>query len=220
MLPAVQVPTLVLHRTGDRCLKVEEGRYLASHIPGATFIEFPGDDHLPFVGDQEDMLGAIERFLSSTRTRLDNDRVLTTVLSINAGGSAEDLALLRQTFAREVANHRGRVTSIPGPRLVAMFDGPGRAVRCGRSVPAALADRASLVVRAGVHIGECAPAATGAPVIDLSAALADAASGGDVLVSRTVVDLVHGSGLQFREKQPIAASTRDRSVQAFTVDLT
>ena len=217
VLPAIRVPTLVVHRTGDRCLKVEEGRYLASHIPGATFVELPGEDHLPFVGNQDDILGAIAQFLSLARTRPDSDRVLTTVLSVNATGEAGDLTLLQRVFAREVGVHRGRVAGVPGARLVAMFDGPGRAVRCGRSVASALSSRASLSVRGGVHIGECAPAATCAPVIDLSAALADAAAAGDVLVSRTVVDLVHGSGLQFEERQAIADEPRARQIQAFAV---
>ncbi|HVQ40634.1 MAG TPA: alpha/beta fold hydrolase [Vicinamibacterales bacterium] len=217
VLPAIRVPTLVVHRTGDRCLKVEEGRYLASHIPGATFVELPGEDHLPFVGNQDDILGAIAQFLSIARTRPDSDRVLTTVLSVNATGEAGDLTLLQRVFAREVGVHRGRVAGVPGARLVAMFDGPGRAVRCGRSVASALSSRASLSVRGGVHIGECAPAATCAPVIDLSAALADAAAAGDVLVSRTVVDLVHGSGLQFEERQAIADEPRARSIQTFAV---
>ena len=217
VLPAIRVPTLVVHRTGDRCLNVEEGRYLASHIPGAIFTELPGEDHLPFVGNQDDILSAIGQFLSVARTRPDSDRVLTTVLSVNATGEAADLALLQRVFAREVGVHRGRVASIPGGRLVAMFDGPGRAVRCGRSVASALGSRASLSVRGGVHIGECAPAATCAPVIDLSGALAGAATAGDVLVSRTVVDLVHGSGLLFEERQTIDDAPRARSIQTFAV---
>jgi pimeloyl-ACP methyl ester carboxylesterase len=217
VLPAIRVPTLVVHRSGDRCLKVEEGRYLASHIPGATFAELPGEDHLPFVGNQDDILSAIAQFLSLARTRSDSDRVLTTVLSVNATGEAEDLTLLERVFAREVGVHRGRVARIPGDRLVAMFDGPGRAVRCGRSVASALSSRGSLAVRGGVHIGECAPGATCAPVIDLSGALADAATAGGVLVSRTVVDLVHGSGLQFEERQTIADAARARAIQTFAV---
>lgn len=217
VLPAVRVPTLVVHRTGDRCLKVEEGRYLASRIPGATFAELPGEDHLPFVGNQDDILSAIGQFLSAARTRSESDRVLTTVLSVNATGEPADLTLLGRVFAREVGVHRGRVAAIPGGRFVAMFDGPGRAVRCGRSVASALSSRASLSVRGGVHIGECAPAATCAPVIDLSGALADAATPGDVLVSRTVVDLVHGSGLQFEERQEIDDAPRARRIQTFAV---
>src|SRR4051812_30112562 len=88
VLPTIRVPTLVLHRTGDRCLRVDEGRYVARLIPQARFVELPGDDHLPFVGDQEVMLGEIERFLTSTRTRPDADRVLVTVLCGEAPSGA------------------------------------------------------------------------------------------------------------------------------------
>jgi pimeloyl-ACP methyl ester carboxylesterase/DNA-binding winged helix-turn-helix (wHTH) protein len=217
MLPAIRVPTLVIHRTGDRCLKVEEGRYLASHIPGAAFAELPGEDHLPFVGDQDAMLTTIAQFLAVARTRPETDRVLTTVLSVNATGTGDNLRELQRVFAREVGAHRGRVAPVPGARLVAMFDGPGRAVRCGRAIAAAFAGTPSASVRGGVHIGECAPAATCAPVIDVSGALADSATAGEIFVSRTVVDLVHGSGLQFEEREPIADAARARSIPAFSL---
>ncbi len=197
VLPAVQAPTLVIHRTGDRALKVEEGRYLASRIPGATFVELSGDDHLPFVGEQKDILHAIETFLAQARARAEHDRVLATVLTVEADGAAADLDLLRRAFAREVQVHRGRVLATQTGRLVASFDGPGRAVRCGRSVASAFAARAGLQVRAGVHIGEYAASDTNAAVLTTSAALAARAAPGQVLVTRTVVDLVHGSGLRF-----------------------
>ena len=216
VLPSIRVPTLVLHRRGDQCLKVEEGRYLASRIPGASFVELPGDDHLPFVGDQEEILGHIERFITMAHVRTASERVLATVLTVIAGADAADTAELSRVFVREVGWHRGRVVNGDGSRLVAIFDGPGRAVRCGRSV-VAVASRARIQVRAGVHIGECDVSASGGPVVDVSAALAAHGRPGEVLVSRTVVDLVAGSGLQFSERGVLEASDASHQLPVLCV---
>src|SRR5262245_10670574 len=108
LLPSIRVPTLVLHRTGDQCLKVEEGRYLASRIPGATFVELEGADHLPFVGDQDAILREIEQFLARTHDRASTDWVLATVLTVEAQAGAADAEHLRRVFDREVAFARGR----------------------------------------------------------------------------------------------------------------
>jgi hypothetical protein len=203
VLPSIRVPALVLHRRGDRCMKLEEGRYLASRIPGAIFVELPGEDHLPFVGNQEEILGEIERFLSRAHVRTAPERVLATVLSVLADVSSADAAHLLRVFAGEVAWYRGRSVETGGSQLVAMFDGPGRAVQCGCSV-AAVARRSKIGVRAGVHIGECDPSSATGPILDITADLATAAGPGEVLVSRTVVDLVPGSGLQFTDRGTLA----------------
>jgi hypothetical protein len=198
VLPAVQVPTLVIHRTGDRCLQVEGSRYIASKIPGAELVELPGDDHLPFVGNQDEILDAIAQFLATSRARGERERVLATVLVVESECRPADRDHLQRVFAREVATYRGRLVRADGP-LVAQFDGPGRAVRCGRIV-AKVAARSSIAVRAGVHIGECDPAGPDGPLLDTCVELAASAEPGDVLVTRTVVDLVHGSGLVFEDR--------------------
>ena len=209
VLPSIRVPTLVLHRTGDRCLDVEEGRYLASHIPGAVFVELPGDDHLPFVGDQEAMLSEIERFVTqlgpgdrrestTPRPPAGAERGLVTVLTVRCAASGTDRAHIGHVFAREVAWFRGRALRNDPGVLSASFDGPGRAVSCGGAV-AAVAARSHIEVRAGVHIGECDLTVPDGNVPEISGALADAAGIGEVRVSRTVVDLVPGSGLNFDE---------------------
>jgi pimeloyl-ACP methyl ester carboxylesterase len=206
VLPTVRVPTLVLHRSGDRCLNVEEGRYLASNIPNAEFVELPGADHLPFVGTQEDILAPIEQFLSRARHQPARRSVLATVLTVrteeNGPPSAQDR--LHADFARKVDMFRGRTVDAGAHRLVATFDGPGRAVRCGRAV-SALGGREGLALRAGVHIGECDPAAPSGPVLDISDAVARAAGIGEVFVSRTVVDLVPGSGILFADRGTVRA---------------
>ncbi|MEZ5284251.1 MAG: alpha/beta fold hydrolase [Vicinamibacterales bacterium] len=212
VLTSVRVPTLVLHRSGDRCLKVEEGRYLASHIAGARFVEQPGDDHLPFVGDQDAMLAEIERFLATRQAPASVERVLATVLTIRVEGG---VAPVRHAFEEQVQRARGHLVESAPDRLVAYFDGPGRAVTSGTLILDA-ARASGVVATAGVHIGECAPALRGGPVFDVSADLAALAAPYEVCVSRTVVDLVPGSGIEFRDRgilQP-SASARDLPVYA------
>ena len=213
VLPSIRVPTLVLHRRGDRCLRVEEGRFLASKIPNAVFVELSGDDHLPFVGNQDEILDEVQRFISQARVRTTSERVLATLLTMIADVRAEDTAHLGRVFEREVAWYRGRIVQSSGRRLTAMFDGPGRAVQCGCSV-VRVAERSHIAVRGGVHIGECDPTSPTGPLPDTSAALAEAAQAGEVLVSRTVVDLVPGSGLQFSDRGvlPVAPIARELSV--------
>ena len=198
VLPTVRVPTLVLHRTGDRLLKVEEGRYLASRIPGATFVELPGDDHLPFVGDQDAMLREIEEFLSRTHDRPSTDRVLASVLTVlwDSRDRTRVDEMLKPLVEREIASARGHLLALSSDRVVASFDGPGRAVRCGTALIAA-ATTSGVTPRAGVHIGERALRDEADHVLDVSAALAGAATPGRVYVSRTIADLLPGSGLQF-----------------------
>jgi pimeloyl-ACP methyl ester carboxylesterase/DNA-binding winged helix-turn-helix (wHTH) protein len=204
VLASIQVPTLVLHRAGDRCLRIEEGQYLASHIRGATFVKLDGEDHLPFVGDQDAILTEIERFVSGAHARSPAPLVLASVVTIRSEAAAEDLVHLRQVFEREVAWGRGTQVATGTRDFVAAFDGPGRAVRCAASV-VEVARRSRIAVRGGVHIGECDLSAGAGPILDLSARLADAAGAGEVCVSRTIVDLVHGSGLEFCDRGTLAA---------------
>jgi class 3 adenylate cyclase len=205
ILPAVRVPTLVLHRTGDRCLKVEEGRYVASAIPNARFVELPGSDHLPFVGDQDSIIREIEPFLSQVRSTTQHDWVLAAVLSADLGGrdlSSADPFVLSQ-IQEELRWFHGN--SLAGNGVLAMFDGPERAVRCA----AALVNRISslgLSVRAGVHIGECEhprTGRTGGPAIEVAAHIRNEAAAGEVVVSSTIRDLVAGSGLRFESRGAI-----------------
>ncbi len=203
VLPAVRVPTLVVHRTDDRCLKVEEGRYVASCIPGATFVELPGVDHLPFVGDQDGMLDVIEGFLNRPYHDVDADRVLATVMNVGVvatdGGAPDDGFAVH--VAREIEWFRGRALGISGNRYTAAFDGPARAIRCAASL-AATAPRFRCEVHAGLHTGECDVDGNGlrGPAVDLAGALAVLATSGEVLVTRTVKDLVAGSGHTFVDR--------------------
>ncbi len=224
VLPSVRVPTLVLHRTGDACLKVDEGRYVAERIPGARFVELPGVDHLPFVGDQDGLLDEIEGFLTGSRQGNAPilDRVLATVLcglfepeaehnpaeerSVDSGGTtvlqsyAQRKMRLLAFAAREIERSRGRRVAYRGRELTATFDGPARAVRCGANI-AEVARRLQLPFHIGAHTGECEliDGTIQGLTSDAAAQVAAEATPGEVLVSRTVRDLVAGSGLKFRD---------------------
>jgi pimeloyl-ACP methyl ester carboxylesterase/DNA-binding winged helix-turn-helix (wHTH) protein/class 3 adenylate cyclase len=209
ILPTIRVPTLVLHRTGDRCLLVEEGRYVASLIPNAEFVELPGDDHLPFVGDQDALLDEIERFLAAARTRADADRVLVTLLCVELdrrpkSRTAETAAAferLRALVADQASRFGRNTVRVSDDRIFVVFDGPARAIRCGCAI-AAEASRSGTGVRLGLHTGECDMIA-GVPhgvVVDIGSRVTALAKSGEVLVTRTVVDLVAGSGLRFTDR--------------------
>ncbi len=211
VLPAVRVPTLVLHRTGDRCLKVEEGRYLASRIPNAQFVELPGEDHLPFVGNQNEILDEVESFLANVSQTLDANRVLATVLIVqfSAGpGSVLTEAAVSEAFARlqpqirsEARWYRGTEAGSVERGLLGTFDGPARAVRCA-SAMAESGLRAGLQMRAALHTGECedpqGPVTSG-PAVDFARSILDRAAPGEILLSSTLRDLVAGSGLRFED---------------------
>jgi pimeloyl-ACP methyl ester carboxylesterase len=206
VLPTIRVPSLVIHRAGDRCLKVEEGRYVASRIPGCKYVELPGADHLPFVGDQDQILGEIEEFLTGVRHEPQtSDTVLATVLVLElpASDDADTLRRLHAHAAREIEHFRGRETHTAGNATLAIFDGPARAIRCASTL-VEYARRLSLPLRAALHTGEVeilpGPRLAGSAV-DLCLALASSASPDEVLVTGTVKDLVAGSGLTFTERE-------------------
>ncbi|MGI9013176.1 MAG: adenylate/guanylate cyclase domain-containing protein [Phycisphaerales bacterium] len=213
VLPTIQAPTLVLHRTGDRDANIEEGRWIAGQIPGAKFIELPGEDHLPWVGDQDGVLDEIEEFLTGVRRGPDPDRFLTTVLFTDLVGSTQMAAQIGDRAWQEllerhhglvrnaITRFRGTEIDTAGDGFLATFDGPARAVRCALTICHEL--RAlGLEVRAGVHVGEVqrVDGEIGGIAVHTGARVAAAAEGGEVLVSSTVKDLVAGSGLEFEER--------------------
>ena len=199
ILPSIRVPTLVLHRRDDHLLKVEEGRYVASRIPGAVFVELPGEDHLPFVGDQELLLDEIERFVTGEPVRAAEDRVLATILHARVEGHR--VGGFMEHAARECDWFRGRALDMSAGHLLAAFDGPARAIRCAASLAEA-APRFQVIVSVGMHTGECTIAgdsASGVPV-DLAAHIATRARAGEILVSRTVCDIVGDARLPFQDR--------------------
>ena len=203
ILPTVRVPALVLHRTGDLCLHVEEGRYVASLIPGARFVELPGQDHLPFLGDQAQVLDAIEGFLAGSRAPVESNRMLATILcaaAVTADAGPQSIDRLQTIVAGEAARFGGTGVQQEGSRVFAVFDGPARAIRCACAI--GVAARGSMPLTIGLHTGECdlRDGAARGLVGGIGARIAALGGTGDILVSRTVVDLVAGSGLTFRDR--------------------
>ncbi len=205
VLPLVRVPTLVLHRSGDRCLLVEEGRYVAGLVPGARFIELPGDDHLPFVGDQDAILDAIAAFLESAAGAPPHDRVLATVLCGRLEPAAPvegDLPPLDAEVQQQIAWFRGRGLTFTAGGFFAAFDGPARAIACAR-VLAGTGLRYGRPAAFGLHTGECDLTTDGrvtGVAFERARAVSALAQPGEVLVSRTVTDLVAGSGVEFVDR--------------------
>jgi pimeloyl-ACP methyl ester carboxylesterase/DNA-binding winged helix-turn-helix (wHTH) protein len=166
VLPSVRVPTLVIHRTNDACLKIEEGRYVASRIPGCKFVELEGSDHLPFVGDQDEIIDEIERFIGDVEYAGVFDRILATILNIRIANFKAEAAKRSEgewnellKTSREIVGHqldifRGKEISYDKRGILATFDGPARAIRCARSI-GEIANELGLVVRSGLHTGEC-----------------------------------------------------------------
>jgi class 3 adenylate cyclase len=213
VLSSVQVPTLVMHRRDDQMYPVEEGRYIAAHIPGARFIELEGSEHLPWGGDSGALVQEIERFLASIRTEeAEFDRVLATVLFTDIVGSTEQAAgagdrawheLLERhhaTVRAMLVRYHGREVDTAGDGFFATFDGPARAIRCARAIIEAVRVL-GIEVRAGLHTGEVN--AIGDHVrgiaVHIGARVGEFAGASEVFVSHTVKDLVAGSGLTFED---------------------
>jgi pimeloyl-ACP methyl ester carboxylesterase/DNA-binding winged helix-turn-helix (wHTH) protein len=218
VLPTIGVPTLVIHRSGDRCLQVAEGRYLAEHIPGARWVELPGDDHLPFVGDQDSILSAVEDFVSELEETAPPPRVLATLLFVRTDAVDPLLGTLDDEARRKIEWHHGRKFARMSDALVATFDGPARAIHCARAILAAAA-RLGIRLAAGLHTGECilsgeTPTGT---AVEIGALLAEAAAPGEIIVSNTVRDLVSGSGLQFESRGQTALGERLGAWDLFAV---
>jgi pimeloyl-ACP methyl ester carboxylesterase/class 3 adenylate cyclase len=213
VLPTIHVPTLVLHRTGDLDAKVEEGRYIASRIPGAKYVELPGADHIPWVGDADTVIAEVQEFLTGSRPAAQHDRFLATVLFTDiVDGTQKAAALGDRAWGDLVERHhalvreqldrwRGVEVDTAGDGFFATFDGPGRAIRCALAVRNEVRSL-GLEIRAGLHAGECEVFAgkTGGIAVITAARVRERASPGEVLVSSTVHDLVSGSGIEFVDR--------------------
>ena len=212
-LPLISAPTLVMQRSDDVIVPRAVGRYLADHIPGARWVEFPGVDHLIAPLDAVAIVDELQEFVTGTRAARPAERVLSTVLFTDIVDSTAHAARLGDRAWRElldrhdalveeqIEQHRGRAVKSTGDGFLATFDGPARAIGCASAV-AAEVRVLGIDVRAGLHSGECElrNGDVGGMAVHIGARVAGRAGPGEVLVSRTVRDLVVGSGIQFEDR--------------------
>jgi class 3 adenylate cyclase len=214
VLPAIRVPTLVIHRLGDPIVPIGAGRFLADQIPGARLLELPGECHVSArAREAEEVAGALEEFLTGTRRDYEIDRVLTTVLFTDIVGSTERASELGdrrwrelldahdRSVRREITRFRGREIKTTGDGFLSAFDGPARAIRCARAVTSS-ASELGLGVRSGLHTGECEIRGDDLAglAVHIGSRVATLAEPGEVLASGTVKDLVVGAGIEFDDR--------------------
>jgi class 3 adenylate cyclase len=232
VLPAIHVPTLVMHRSGDMATPVDNGRYLAANIPGARFLELPGDNHYllfePEIVDR--MLGEAEEFLTGSRSEADIDRVLATVLFTDIVDSTKRAAALgdRQWRAlldrhdaavrQQLARFRGQEVKNLGDGFMATFDGPARAVRCAAAIRDSMRPL-GIAVRSGLHTGEIElkPSDVAGIAVHVAARIMAEAEAEETVVSSTVRDLVAGSGLRFQDRGIRALKGLPEEVHLYSV---
>ena len=212
-LPAIRVPTLILHRKDFRFFPIEIGRYLAEHIPGAKLVELEGADGFIYLGDMNGVVDEIEEFVTGTRRAPDIDRALATVVITDMIGSTDLAAKLGDRRWREIldrhdeiirdrlAVHRGRLHRATGDGILATFDGPGRAIRCAFEIRDRLRE-AGVEIRTGIHTGEVEFRGTeiGGIAVHIAARLMTEAGAGEIIASETVKVLVTGSGIGFLDR--------------------
>ena len=232
IVSTIQVPTLIIHRTEDVLIRVEGGRYLGQNIPGARYIELPGRDHIPFVGDNTtEIADAIEEFLTGSRPAVAVDRVSSTVMFTDIVGSTQKAAMLgdnrwhdvldnhHSIIRRNLTRFRGNEVKSTGDEILATFDGPARGVRCACAIVEDIKPL-GIEVRAGLHTGECEMigADVGGIAVHIGARVAALAGAGEVLVSSTVKDLVAGSGLRFGDRSSHSLKGVPGKWRIFAVD--
>lgn len=213
ILPTIRVPTLVLQRKDDVYRNPGHASYLAEHIPGAKLVILPGSDHLPYVGDSDVIVDEVQEFLTGVRPAPHHDRVLATVLFTDIVGSTEQVGSLgdaawtevlqrhHAAIRKELVRFRGHEIDTAGDGFLATFDGPARAVRCAQAI-VETALPIGVRVRAGVHTGEVELAGESVRgiAVHIGSRVASLAGSSEVLVSRTVRDLVAGSGIEFDDR--------------------
>ena len=231
ILPSIRVPTFIIHRQGDVRVNVEAGRFMARQIPNAKYLELPGSDHMLWTGETERVLDEVEEFLTGSRSAIESDRVLATVLFtdiVNSTKRAETIgdrawhdvldrhnALVR----REISRHRGHEVRTMGDGFLATFDGPARSIRCALAINEGV-EALGLQVRAGLHTGEVEMAEDDLSgiAVHIASRVATMAKPGQVLVSNTVRDLVAGSNIRFHDEGSHSLKGLTESVRLFAAE--
>jgi class 3 adenylate cyclase/pimeloyl-ACP methyl ester carboxylesterase len=213
ILPTIRVPTLILHRSGDRLQPCQGARYMAGQIPAAKFVELPGDDHIPWIGNADPLLAEIQEFLTGEPPVLEADRVLATVLFIDIVQSTQRATAIgdsrwrdlvdnyQQQVGKEVTRLGGRVVNTAGDGVFATFDGPARAIKCARAIRDVVGTL-GLAIRCGIHTGECVIEGNDVAgiAVHIGARVAARADPGEILLSSTVKDLIAGSRVECSDR--------------------
>jgi class 3 adenylate cyclase len=213
VVPTVHVPALVLHRKHDRLVNIGNGRWLAEHLPDARLVELEGGDHVPWYDGADEWLGEVQEFLTGTRATAEPERILATVLFTDIVDSTRTATELGDQRWREVLERHqravrddltrfhGREVKSTGDGFLATFDGPARAIRCARTIVDS-SEPLGIRIRAGLHTGECEVMGDdiGGIAVHIASRVSALAGPGEVLVSRTVKDLVAGSGIEFSDR--------------------
>jgi class 3 adenylate cyclase/pimeloyl-ACP methyl ester carboxylesterase len=232
LLSSVQAPVLVLHRIGDRAADVRASRYMAERLPNARMVELAGDDHLPFFGDQDAVVALTQEFLTGATPVVDPDRVLATVVFTDLVDSTRRAAALgdrrwhrlleqhQEAVRRQLARFRGGEVKTTGDGFLATFDGPARAIRAADAIRAELGEL-GLEVRVGLHTGECELLGEdiGGIAVHIAARVLARAGAGEIWCSRTVKDLVAGSGFAFTDRGTHQLKGVPEPWQLFAVEL-
>jgi class 3 adenylate cyclase len=214
VLPSIQAPTLVMHRAGDRFIDIRHSLYVAEHIPGARFVELPGEAALTFGSERASEIDQIEEFLTGAHRLDDSERILATVMFSDIVDSTrlasemgdrrwrDVLQSLEGTVGRELMRYRGKPIKKMGDGFLATFDGPARGIRCATAIREAVRDTHGLEIRSGLHTGEIELIGddVGGIAVHIGARVGAQAQPGEVLVSSTVKDLVAGSGIGFEDR--------------------
>ncbi len=227
LLPRITAPTLVLHRRDAIAPTMDHGRYVAERIPGARFVELPGNDVVPFLGDLDGLVDHIQEFITGERYQPGPDRVLATILITDMVDSTRTAVRLgdrrwtqilldyNELVRRNLSRFGGQFVKDTGDGVIATFDGPSRAIRCALALRDG-AGRLGIQVRSGLHTGEIekSDGDIRGITVHVAARIASSASIGEVLVSEVVVDLVEGSGIEFEDRgaQELKGISRQRRI--------
>ena len=213
ILAAIHVPTLIIHRKGDLDISIEGSRYMANQIQEVKFVELPGNDHLPWVGDADKIVDEIEVFLTGDLHKQEQERVLVTILFTDIVGSTEMAARLgderwryllnthNELVRKELLRFKGNEIVTTGDGFLTIFDGPARAIRCACAIKDGL-EQTGIKIRAGLHTGECEMIENNIRgiAVHICSRVMSKAGDGEIFLTSTVKDLVAGSGIEFESR--------------------
>lgn len=231
ILSTIHVPTLLIYRTGDKDVQVEEGKYIAKRIPGSRFVELSGDDHLFWAGDSFAVLAEIEEFITGKRPSKIFDRILSTILFTDIVNSTIQLSAIgdekwkevlkahNQIVRTELIKFNGKEIKNTGDGFLLTFDGPSRAIRCAEAIRNEV-KKLNIEITAGIHTGECElfdDGDIGGIAVHVAARVLNKAQPGQILITMSVKNLLAGTGLEFTDLGDFSLKGIDESYRLFAL---